>query len=78
MPLSADDKAVNVASWPIREVPARPIEVRSMGHSGLDLLTLSFSHFDRAAKLAAIPAGASPANIRRSSQCCSYIQQRRG
>jgi hypothetical protein len=27
-------------------VAARLIEVRSMGHSGLDLLTLSFSHFD--------------------------------
>jgi hypothetical protein len=39
---------------------------------------LSSSQFDRAAKLAAIPAGASPANIRRSSHCCSYIQQRRG
>jgi hypothetical protein len=49
-----------------------------MGHTGLDLFTLSFSHFDRAAKLAAIPAGASPANRRRSSHCCSYIQQRRG
>jgi hypothetical protein len=36
------------------------------------------SPFDRAAKLAAIPAGASPANRRRSSHCCSYIQQRRG
>jgi hypothetical protein len=34
--------------------------------------------FDRAAKLAAIPAGASPANRRRSSHCCSYIRQRRG
>jgi hypothetical protein len=33
---------------------------------------------DRAAKLAAIPAGASPANRRRSSHCCSYIQQREG
>jgi hypothetical protein len=35
------------------------------------------SSFDRAAKLAAIPAGASPANRRRSSHCCSYIQQKR-
>ena len=33
---------------------------------------------DRAAKLAAIPAGESPANRRRSSRCCSYIQQRGG
>jgi hypothetical protein len=31
---------------PISEVAARLIEVRSMGHSGLDLLTLSSSHFD--------------------------------
>ena len=33
--------------WPISEVAARLIEVRSMGHSGLDLLTLSSSRFDR-------------------------------
>jgi hypothetical protein len=32
--------------WPISEVAARLIEVRSMGHSGPDLLTLSSSHFD--------------------------------
>jgi hypothetical protein len=30
----------------LSEVAARLIEVRSIGHSGLDLLTLSFSHFD--------------------------------
>ena len=42
------------------------------------VLRPSSSEFDRAAKLAAIPAGASPANRRRSSYCCSYIQQRRG
>src|ERR1700746_1480016 len=33
-------------SIPFSEVAARLIEVRSMGHSGPDLLTLSFSHFD--------------------------------
>jgi hypothetical protein len=33
---------------------------------------------DRAAKLAAIPAGESPANRRRSSHCCSHIQRRGG
>jgi hypothetical protein len=33
---------------------------------------------DRAARLAAIPAGESPANRRRSSHCCSYNQQRGG
>ena len=32
--------------WPISELAARLIEVRSMGHSGLDLLRLSSSHFD--------------------------------
>ena len=36
----------NVAYWPISEVAARLIEVRSLGQSGLDLLTLSSSHFD--------------------------------
>jgi hypothetical protein len=35
-----------VAHWPITEVAARPIEVRSTGHSGLNLLTLSFLRFD--------------------------------
>src|SRR5277367_1483815 len=33
---------------------------------------------ERAAKLAAIPAGESPANRRRSSHCCSHIQRRGG
>ena len=38
------DKAGNaaraqVSKWPISEVAARLIEVRSLGHSGLDLLT---------------------------------------
>jgi len=31
---------------PISEVTTRPIEVRSVKCSGLDLLNLSFSHFD--------------------------------
>jgi hypothetical protein len=34
------------AALSISEVAACLIEVRSMGHSGLDLLTLSSSHFD--------------------------------
>jgi hypothetical protein len=38
-------------SWPISEVAAHLIGVRSVGRSGLDLLTLSSSHFDlRAAR----------------------------
>ena len=36
----------HVAFWPICEATVRPIEVCSMGHSGLDLLTLSSSPFD--------------------------------
>jgi hypothetical protein len=32
--------------WPISEVATRLVEVRSLGHSGPDLLTLSSSHFD--------------------------------
>ena len=32
--------------WPISEVVARLIEVRSLAHSELDLLTLSSSRFD--------------------------------
>ena len=35
-----------VHTWPISEVVARLIEVRSMGRSGLSLLTLSFPRFD--------------------------------
>jgi len=38
--------AARVCTWPISEVAARLIEVRSVGRSGLDLLTLSSSHFD--------------------------------
>src|ERR1700722_20354086 len=51
---------------------------RPLERSGRHLLGVSISHFDRAAKLAAIPAGASPANRRRSSHCCSHIRQRKG
>ncbi|MFB9269591.1 hypothetical protein ACFFWD_41855 [Bradyrhizobium erythrophlei] len=36
----------HISTLPISEVAARLIVVRSMGHSGLDLLTLSSSHFD--------------------------------
>jgi putative tryptophan/tyrosine transport system substrate-binding protein len=36
----------NVRKWPISEVTEGPVEVRSLGHSRLDLLTLSSSHFD--------------------------------
>jgi hypothetical protein len=35
-----------VHTWPISEVTAPLIEVRLVGRSGLDLLTLSSSHFD--------------------------------
>jgi hypothetical protein len=35
-----------VHTWPISEVAARLIEVRLVGRNGLDLLTLSSSHFD--------------------------------
>src|ERR1700751_3077077 len=31
--------------WPFCEVPACPVEVRIEGYNGLDLLTLSSSHF---------------------------------
>jgi hypothetical protein len=37
---------MTVRFWPISEVAARVIEVRSVGDSGLDLLTSSSSHFD--------------------------------
>jgi hypothetical protein len=37
----------NVVCCAVSEVAARLVGVRSMGHSGRDLLTLSFSHFDR-------------------------------
>jgi len=32
--------------WPVSEVGGMPHEVRTAKHSGLDLLTLSSSHFD--------------------------------
>ena len=35
-----------VHTWPISDVATLLIQVRLMGHSGLDLLTLSSSHFD--------------------------------
>jgi hypothetical protein len=35
-----------VALWPMSEVAARLVEIRSVRHSGLDLLTWSSSHFD--------------------------------
>jgi hypothetical protein len=39
--------AFDFRNWPMSEVPTRPVQDRSVGHSGLDLLALSFSHFDR-------------------------------
>jgi hypothetical protein len=39
-------RASGFVLWPISEVATPLIEVRSAGHSGLDLLTLSSSHFD--------------------------------
>ena len=44
----------HISTLPISEVATRLIKVRSLAHSGLDLLMLSSSQFDRAAKLAAI------------------------
>jgi hypothetical protein len=38
-----------VAYWPISEVAVRLVEARIVGHRGLDLLTLSSSHFDPSA-----------------------------
>src|SRR5712691_5104755 len=46
------------------DLPASPINVCCWGKSGKHLLTGSFSQFDRAARLAAIPAGESPGNRR--------------
>jgi hypothetical protein len=59
-------------------MPTLLSDVRCWGQSGKHVLGESISPFDRAAKLAAIPAGASPANRRRSSHCCSHIQRRGG
>jgi len=44
--LSQHGREAHGSSWPISEAAARLIEVRSLGHSGLDLLTLSSSRFD--------------------------------
>src|SRR5262249_29685930 len=38
--------SARVRCWPIAEVATRLVEVRSVRHSGLDLLTLSSSHLD--------------------------------
>jgi hypothetical protein len=46
MRFAADVAVRNVAYWPISEVATRLIEVRSVKHGGLDLLTLGSSHFD--------------------------------
>ena len=35
-----------VHTWPISEVATPLIEVRLVGHNGLDMLAVSFSHFD--------------------------------
>ena len=42
----------NFSVWPISDMAGRLIEVRSVGRSGLDLLTLSSSHFDPSETLA--------------------------
>ena len=47
----------NVRTWPISEMAARLIEVRSLVHSGPDLLTLSSSRFDPTATLNLAAAG---------------------
>jgi hypothetical protein len=44
--IECDIEAAESGVVPISEVTARRIEVRSVGRSGLDLLTLSSSHFD--------------------------------
>lgn len=44
--LASQSQMRNVRCWPIREVAARLIDVRLVGHGRLDLLTLSSSHFD--------------------------------
>jgi hypothetical protein len=38
--------AIHVRTWPVSELVTRLIEVRSLAHGGLVLLTLSSSHFD--------------------------------
>jgi hypothetical protein len=51
---------------------------RPRNRHGPTFFVVHESRNDRAARLAAIPAGASPANRRRSSHCCIYIQRRGG
>ena len=36
----------DIGCWPFCEVSARHVEVRTEGYNGLDLLTLSYSHFE--------------------------------
>src|SRR6478609_8259547 len=43
-------------------VPTAPSNVGYLGWTGRHMLKASSSHFDRAARLAAIPAGENPAN----------------
>jgi hypothetical protein len=45
--------ASNVSHWPISEAATPLIEVGLVQHSGLDLLTVSSSHFDPKATFAA-------------------------
>ena len=67
--LGRHDQSI-VCFWPISEVAARLVEVRIVGYSGPDLLTLSFSRFDpqltktdasqsliRCARYAGLPGG---------------------
>jgi hypothetical protein len=42
----SSNRAGDFRYWPFCEVSARPVEVRKVGYGGLDLLTLSSSHFD--------------------------------
>jgi hypothetical protein len=47
--LQSDDSSCQpgaVHTWPISEVATPLIEVRLVGHNGLDMLAVSFSHFD--------------------------------
>jgi hypothetical protein len=46
MCLPTDLRRRDVRIWPINEVATPHMEVRSVRHCGLDLLTLSFSRFD--------------------------------
>src|ERR1700752_2725694 len=69
--ISAIAWMTGVRFWPFGEVAARLINVRSSKHSGLDLLTLSSSHFDpcRTSGMSlagTCPLQASPASCRAS------------